>query len=87
MQITVPNSEEFTARREALERQEVGLVNLNTATVAELCTLSGIGEAKAEAILAYREEINGFDSIEQLKGVTGIGESLFNQIKNNIYID
>ncbi len=87
MQITVPDLEAFTVRQEALERQEAGLVNLNTATIAELCTLSGIGEAKAEAILAYREEIGSFGSIEQLKEVTGIGDSLFNQIKNSIYIE
>ena len=87
MQITVPDLEAFTVRQEALERQEAGLVNLNTATIPELCTLSGIGEAKAEAILAYREEIGSFGSIEQLKEVTGIGDSLFNQIKNSIYIE
>ena len=63
------------------------MINLNTASVAELCTLSGIGEAKAEAILAYRTEIGAFSSIEQLKEVTGIGESLFNQIKSSVYIE
>ena len=63
------------------------MVNLNTASVEELCKLSGIGEAKAEAILAYRTEIGVFSSIEQLKEVTGIGDSLFNQIKESIYIE
>ena len=67
--------------------EESGLLNINTATAAELCTLSGIGEAKAEAILAYREEIGRFGSIEQLKEVSGIGDSLFNQIKNSVYIE
>lgn len=87
MQITVPDKESFAAGAEAISREERGLLNINTATAAELCTLSGIGETKAEAILAYREEIGRFYSIEQLKEVSGIGDSLFNQIKNSIYIE
>lgn len=87
MQIVVPTMAEAEAQRTEVSRQEAGLVNLNTASVADLCTLSGIGEAKAEAILAYRTEIGAFSSIEQLKEVTGIGESLFNQIKSSVYIE
>ena len=87
MQITVPTKEEASAVMQKKAREEAGLINLNTATAEELCTLSGIGEAKAEAILAYRTEIGVFISIEQLKEVTGIGESLFNQIKSSVYIE
>ena len=87
MQIVVPTKEEAEERKAEVFQQEAGMINLNTASVAELCTLSGIGEAKAEAILAYRTEIGTFSSIEQLKEVTGIGESLFNQIKNSVYIE
>ena len=87
MQIVVPTTAEAEAQRKEVSRQEARLVNLNTASVAELCTLSGIGEAKAEAILAYRTEIGAFSSIDQLKEVTGIGESLFNQIKSSVYIE
>ena len=87
MQITVPTMAEAEAQKTEVFRQEAGLVNLNTASVAELCTLSGIGESKAEAILAYRTEIGAFSSIEQLKEVTGIGDSLFNQIKESVYIE
>ena len=87
MQITVPDKESLAAGEESAFRERSGLININTATAAELCILSGIGEAKAEAILAYREEIGRFGSIEQLKEVSGIGDSLFNQIKNSIYIE
>lgn len=87
MQIVIPSLEEAIAAQVSEERQQAGLVNLNTATAAELCTLRGIGEAKAEAILAYRTEIGNFTSIEQIKNVTGIGESLFNKIKESIYIE
>lgn len=87
MQITVPDLDEAVAVQLEEERQKTGKVNLNRAAVADLCTLSGIGESKAEAILAYREEIGAFSSIEQLKNVTGIGDSLFEQIKECVYIE
>lgn len=87
MQIRIPSEEEISEARLYQEKQALGLVNLNTATAEELCTLSGIGQAKAEAILAYRTELGCFHSVEQLKEVAGIGESLFNKIKDNVYIE
>ena len=87
MQILIPDQEEFSNTKAYEQNVQEGKVNLNTAQMKELCTLSGIGEAKAEAILAYRNEIGAFSSIEQLKNVAGIGESLFERIKVNIYIE
>ena len=87
MQIIVPDLTEYAMERTESARQERGQVNLNTATLEELCTLSGIGESKAEAILAYRRESGGFQNVEQLMEVTGIGENLFKQIKSSIYIE
>ncbi len=87
MQITIPTKEEERVRKESAARESCGLVNLNTADITELCTLNGIGESKARAILAYRQEIGGFHSVEQLKEVSGIGDSLFTQIKDSIYIE
>ncbi len=63
-----------------------GIVNINTATIDELCKLPGIGEKTAEKIIEYREELDGFDTIEELKNVEGIGESKFNKIKFNITV-
>ena len=63
-----------------------GKVSLNTATLDELMTLPGIGEAKAQAIIEYREEVGAFQNIEELKEVSGIGDAIFDQIKENITI-
>lgn len=61
-------------------------VNINTASINELDTLSGIGPSKAESIIKYREENGTFKSIEEIKNVTGIGEALFEKFKENITI-
>ena len=63
-----------------------GLVNINTATVQELTTLTGIGESRALAIIAYREKNGLFQSIDGIKKVAGIKEGLFERIKNQITI-
>ncbi|MGN1267697.1 MAG: helix-hairpin-helix domain-containing protein [Dorea sp.] len=65
---------------------EVGKVNLNTASSEELTTLSGIGSSRAEAILAYREEHGSFSSIEDIKNVSGIGDGIFEKIKDSITV-
>lgn len=59
-------------------------ISLNSATKEELMTLSGIGESKALNIISYRETNNGFKNIEELKNVSGIGDSIFEKIKDNI---
>jgi competence protein ComEA len=60
-------------------------VSLNTATKEELMTLSGIGESKALSIIAYREKTK-FTSIEEIKNVSGIGDALYEKIKDNITV-
>lgn len=87
IQITVPDISEQNAVIREESRKASGMVNLNTATEEELCSLSGIGAVRAQAILAYRREIGSFHDIEQLKEISGIGDSLFNQVKDNIYIE
>jgi competence protein ComEA len=66
---------------------EVSLVNINTADLTQLMTLSGIGPSKANAILAYRDEHGLFKSIEDIKEVTGIGDLTFENIKNFISVN
>lgn len=60
-------------------------ININTASLEELQTLPGIGEAKAKDIITYRET-NKFNTIEDIKNVSGIGDALFAKIKENITI-
>lgn len=61
-----------------------GLININTASKAELELLPGIGPALAERIIQYREENGYFMSIEDIKNVSGIGEKRFEQLKDKI---
>lgn len=59
-------------------------VNINTADAAKLETLDGIGKKKAEAIIAYRTEHGDFKTLEDLKEVNGIGDKMFEKIKDKI---
>jgi competence protein ComEA len=52
----------------------------------ELMTLSGIGKAKAKSIVDYRETHNGFQSIEEIKKIDGIKDSVYNKIKDSISV-
>ena len=61
-------------------------ININTASESELETLEGIGASLAEKIVEYREKNGKFKNIEDIKNVTGIGDSKFEVIKNKINV-
>ena len=63
-----------------------GKINLNTATAEELQTISGIGAKRAEDIIAYRESHGGFQSVDDLKNVSGIGDKTLDKIRESIYV-
>ena len=63
-----------------------GRIDLNLATAAELMTLSGIGQTKADSIIRYREKNGSFSSVEEIKQVEGIKEGVYNRIKDHIKV-
>ena len=77
----------FAADKAGLEDAEesirrAGIVDINSAGVEELMRLKGIGRVLAERIVAYRSENGNFSTVLQLKNVKGIGDKLFNGIKD-----
>lgn len=62
------------------------LVNINTADIDELMEIKGIGRSKAKAIIEYRDKMGNFNSIDDIKNVDGIGDSLFEKIKMYIKV-
>jgi|SRR5690554_3469444 len=66
------------------ESSVVAPININTADVQELTELKGIGESKAQAIIAWRDENGPFESVEQLLQVSGVGEATLNTIRHQI---
>ncbi len=66
--------------------KDIGLININTANKAKLQELPGIGEATALKIIDYREENGKFKTIEDIKNVSGIGDSKYESIKDLICV-
>jgi len=82
-QVTVPA---FTTGMQTGNAQVSGKVNLNRATKDELMTLPGIGESRAEAIIAYREEAGWISAPEELMNVSGIAEKMYEKIADLIEV-
>ncbi len=68
------------------EERMISKININTATIKELITLNGIGDSKAQNIITYREENGLFKTIEDIKNVSGIGDTIFINIKDQITV-
>lgn len=87
---TLPDSDMQTTDRNVRSNSapalENGLVNLNTADVAALMTLPGIGESRAKAIISYREQHGAFAQIEDIMKISGIKQAAFSKIKDKITV-
>lgn len=70
----------------AFAQESAQPVNLNSAGIEELSTLKGIGPVTAKKILDFRSENGPFQSIEQLKDVSGIGDSKFEKLKDQVTV-
>lgn len=64
-----------------------GLIDLNSASLEELQTLPGIGETRANDIIKYRDEHGGFNNIEELQEVKGIGPATFENLKDLVTVN
>lgn len=89
--IYVPTKEEAAGDAESQSGEQMieqeNKINLNTASKEQLMTLSGVGSAKADAIIAYRKEQGGFQSIEDIMKIEGIKEGVFKKIKDKITVE
>lgn len=88
-QITIASSKDNKKKEKSQNKgtdANSGKVNLNRASKEELMTLTGIGEAKAVAIIAYREANGRFQKIEDLMNITGIKEGVFEKIQSQICV-
>ena len=92
--IEIPSVEEVKAGfvvEESIDTQagsdKDGRININLASKEELMTLPGIGEAKAQSIIAYREEQHGFQTIDDIKLIIGIKEAIYSKVKDLIKVE
>ena len=85
MQIRIPAKGEKGEKPESANDSS-SLVNINTASAAELITLKGIGEGRAKDIVDYREQNGSFHRIEDIKSVPGIGPGIYEKIKEAITV-
>lgn len=85
--ITVSNKDSVNLiDKNDIKEENTGKININTADRAKLMTLPGIGSAKADAIIKYRQDNGGFEAIEDIMNITGIKEKMFSKIKSLICV-
>lgn len=87
MQVVIPSAAQAAESRQQAILEKAGLVNINTASVEELCSLPGIGESRAGAIIEYREKEGGFRAAEEIMQVTGIKEGMYEKLAEMICVE
>jgi len=97
MQLKIPTIEEVKSAEEqgvvfledgTLESRVAkdGLIDINHADISDLCSLPGIGESRAESIIAYRQEHGDFQQKEDIMNVAGIKSGMYEQIQSLITV-
>ena len=81
-----PTAEEAQTLEATAKAAEAGLVNINTASAEELCTLPGIGASRAEDILRYREKNGAFQTKEEIMKVSGIKQNAYDKLCDKITV-
>jgi len=80
------NQQENSSEHSLSTSEQNHKINLNQATITQLMDLPGIGEVKAGAIIQYRQEHGGFQSVEELLQVSGIGRAIYAQVADSVYV-
>jgi competence protein ComEA len=82
-----PDREEALEEKKKEESETLGLVNINTADETLLCTLPGIGSARAKDIISYRESHGAFETKEDIMNVSGIKNAAYSKICDKITVN
>ncbi len=81
-------SKKISKENKSSKNENAGLININTASEDELVeNLNGVGPVMAKRIISYRETHGGFSSAEELMNIKGIGEKVFEKIKNDVTVE
>ncbi len=75
-----------SSKTESTTLQSSEKININTAGLAQLTTLTGIGDVKGQAIIDYRTEHGPFTSVDELTNVSGIGDKTLAKIRDQITV-
>ena len=87
MPVAHSQSVDNDSSRDSFSQSVDNKLDLNSASIAELQTLPGVGESKAKAIIEYREQVGPFLEVAQLTEVKGIGSKMLSKIQSLVKVD